>query len=140
MTFETTVDVRFTDVDTYGHVNNAVYATYMEEARIAYLEAVLGDEAADLLSPAADGTGLVMAGLELDFERPLRTVDAVTVTVETTALGRSSVTIEYELRDEAVVATGETTLVAYDRAAAESRPLPDRWREAIVEFEGLDAE
>ncbi len=138
MTFETTVDVRFNDLDTYGHVNNAVYATYLEEARIAYLDRVLGDEADDLLSPAAEGTGMVMAGIELDFERPLRTVDAVTVAVETTALGRSSVTIEYELRDDAVVATGETTLVAYDRAADESRPLPDRWREAFAEFEGLD--
>ncbi|WP_226021990.1 acyl-CoA thioesterase [Halomicrobium salinisoli] len=137
MTFETEVDVRFSDLDTYGHVNNAVFATYLEEARIEYLDEVIGREE-ELLSGGVGRTGMVVANLELDFRRPVRSIGSVTVAVEITDLGRSSFTIEYEVREDDVAATGETTMVAYDRDAGESRPLPDEWRDAIVEFEDLD--
>lgn len=159
--FTTEVPVRYSDVDTYGHVNNATYATYLEEARIDYLEALLGDE--DLTSSvdsgvdattdgenagnetgaadANDAVGMVVANLEIDFQRPIEPIDAVTVAVGVAELGRSSFTLEYEIRTDAGVhATAETTMVAFDRAARESRPLPDRWRSAVEEFEGISAD
>jgi len=140
MSFEFTTEValRYDDLDTYGHVNNVRYGTYLEEARIDYLAEVVADGGRDFLSTTGEGTGIVIANLEIEFERPVRAMDSVAVGVRVPRLGTSSFPFEYEVRDEdGVAATGETTVVAYDRAAGESRSIPEHWREAITEFEGL---
>ncbi|QCC51172.1 acyl-CoA thioesterase [Halapricum salinum] len=135
-TFETTVDVRYTDFDTYGHVNNAVYATFLEEARVDYLTHVVGEHAD--ITGSGEGLGIVLATLELDFQDSLGPSDSVTVAVRVPQLGTSSFLLEYEVREDgAVLATGETTVVVFDRASRESRPIPDSWRENISEFEQL---
>lgn len=135
--FTTSVDVRYNDIDSYGHVNNAIFGTYVEEGRIDYLEAVVGGDSADITG-AGDETGMVVANLQLDFERPISLGDEVTVGVRVPRLGKSSFPFEYEIRSNGeVAATGETTMVAYDRASASSCPIPDSWRETISEFEGL---
>ena len=160
--FTTDVSVRYADVDTYGHVNNATYATYLEEARIDYLDAVLGEAAltasvdtgtddrgsgdadtgdGESDDGSGDAVGVVVANLEIDFLRSIGPVDAVTVAVGVENLGRSSFTLEYAISsDDGRHATAETTMVAFDRAARESRPLPEEWRSALVAFEGLDDE
>jgi len=135
--FTTTVDVRYNDIDSYGHVNNAIFGTYIEEARIDYLEAVVGGETADITGTGEE-TGMVVANLELDFERPIRLTDDVTVGVRVPRLGEKSFPFEYEIRTaDGVAATGETTMVAYDRETAGPVALPESWRESISEFEGL---
>ena len=134
MTFETEVPLRFDDLDTYGHVNNVRYGTYLEEARIDYLTAVVGDGDRDFLAGSDDG--IVIANLEIEFERPIRSADTVTVSVRVPRLGTKSFPFEYEIRDDgAVAATGETTVVTYDREAGEPQPIPEAWRDAISEFE-----
>ena len=136
--FTTDVDVRYTDVDSYGHVNNVTYGTYFEEARIDYLTAVVGREDSETVTASGEGTGIVIANLQIDFEHPVDFTEAVTVGVRVPRLGEKSFVFEYELRDdETVAATGETTVVTYDRAATESRPIPDHWRDSITAFEGL---
>ncbi|SFR99230.1 acyl-CoA thioester hydrolase [Halomicrobium zhouii] len=142
--FETTVAVRYSDVDTYGHVNNATYATYLEEARIDYLEEVLGDEARSLAAESAEGdgggaaVGVVVASLDIQYRHSVGLVDSVSVGVRVPRLGDASFPIEYEIRSDGdVAAEGTTTMVAYDREAGKSRPLPDSWRERIASFEGL---
>ena len=136
--FTTTVDVRYNDLDTYGHVNNALYGTYVEEARVDYLETVVGGAAADITG-SGEETGMVVANLQLDFERPIRLADEVTVGVRVPRLGEKSFPFEYEIRtaDGEVAATGETTMVAYDRGQGSSVSIPDSWRESIGEFEDL---
>lgn len=139
MSFEytTEVDVRYADIDTYGHVNNATYATYFEEARIDYLHDVVGGGEA-LLSGTESGTGIVIANLEIDYQRPVHMRDTVTVSVRIPRLGEKSFPFEYEIEaDGDVAATGETTVVAYGRDSETSCPIPDHWRDAIVQFEGL---
>jgi acyl-CoA thioester hydrolase len=139
MSFEytTEVEVRYTDIDTYGHVNNATYATYFEEARIDYLEDVVDSDDA-LLSGSESGTGIVIANLEIDFVQPVHIGDAVVVAVRVPRLGEKSFPFEYEVRtDDGVAATGETTVVTYDRDTESSRSIPEEWREAITQFEGL---
>jgi acyl-CoA thioester hydrolase len=134
MNFETEVALRFDDLDTYGHVNNVRYGTYLEEARIDYLTAVVGDGDRDFLAGSDDG--IVIANLEIEFERPIRSADTVTVSVRVPRLGTKSFPFEYEIRDDgAVAATGETTVVTYDREAGEPQPIPEAWRDAISEFE-----
>lgn len=127
---EVDIDVRFNDIDSMGHVNNAVYATYLEEARVAYFEEVFSESLWEVDS--------VLAHLELDYRRPIRLDDDVTVALRVPELGESSVPMEYEVRaDGEVAATGETTQVVYDRETESSKPIPDSWRDQITAFEDL---
>lgn len=124
------VPVRYQDVDALGHVNNAIYATYLEEARVQYLPDVLGDTGA---------IEAVLANLEIDYRRPVTLEDEfVTVEIEAVDVGTKSVTFEYEVYASGdLAAEASTVQVAYDGAAAESVELPEAWRERLREFEGL---
>lgn len=127
--FTADVPVRFRDVDAAGHVNNAVYGTYVEQARLEYFREVVG-------KPLTEGA--VVAHLSIDFRQSIRLdTDAVTVAVRTADLGGSSVRMAYEIRtDEGVAATAETVLVATE--GGESRSIPGEWRSAIADYEGID--
>ena len=126
--FERTVDVRYQDHDTMGHVNNAVYVTYMEEARFDYLVERVGvDE---------DELNMVVAHLEVDFRRPVRYAREVDVAVSVADVGGSSFTMTYEVRDdEGVAVEGETVQVTLDPETGEPCPVPDEWRDAIEAVE-----
>lgn len=133
--FTVDVHVRYNDLDTYNHVNNAIYATYLEEARIAYLEEVLGLDLEEFT--------FVIAGLELSFERPVTLTDDLTVGLETTRLGETSATMAYELvvgdgEERERVATGETTLVYVDPTEKRPAPIPEDFRKRVREYEGLE--
>jgi acyl-CoA thioester hydrolase len=127
--YEIEMTVRYRDIDEMGHVNNAVYATYMEQARVQYIE--------DVVDEPMMNVGGVVADLQIDFERPIGWGQDVTVAVRAGELGTSSIPLEYEIRaDGDVAATGETMMVTFDREAETSRPIPDAWRERIQEHEG----
>jgi acyl-CoA thioester hydrolase len=129
--FTTDVGVRYSDIDSMGHVNNAVYATYCEQARMEYLAEVLGVSGAD--------PGMVLAHLELDYERPIVLEDDVTVAVAVTAVGRSSFQMLHEVRaNDDVAASATSTQVVVDPETKKPTPIPDEWRRQLVEFEGLD--
>lgn len=118
------IDVRLRDVDFMGHVNNAVYATYLEEAREAYFENVVGVSLVDV--------GTVLATLEIDFDRPIEADEDVTVALGVSELGNSSLALEYEIRtDGERAATARTVQVLVDRETGQSRPIPAEWRERI---------
>lgn len=126
--FTTTVDVRFRDLDTMGHVNNALYATYLEEARSAYYRDVIGESLPDV--------DTVLAHLSIDFRAPIELQDAATVVLEIPELGESSIPMDYEIRTgDAVAATAETVQVVWDREAGGSKPIPQAWRNRIDSFE-----
>lgn len=129
--FELEIPIRFRDIDAMDHVNNAVYVTYLEQARVEYIEQIVGRELME--------TGAVIPSLEIDYRQPIDYAhESVTVAVRATDMSTSTVQMEYELRTpDGLAATAQTPLVTYDPAAGESVPLPDHWREAIREFEGL---
>jgi acyl-CoA thioester hydrolase len=128
--YEMAVDVRFRDVDAMGHVNNAVYSTYMEQARIEYLEHVVGEG-------IFGDVGVVIADLHVDFARPIDYGESVVVGVRAGELGASSIPVEHEIRADGVVAaTAEGVLVTYDSEAEEAIPVPDEWRDRIRAHEG----
>jgi len=130
---ETDIDVRFRDIDWMGHVNNAVFTTYLEQARVDYIEDVVGEPLME--------TGIVIADLHVDFRRPIEYGESVTVRVRAGELGTSSIPLDNEVRaDGEVAATAEALLVTYDPEAGESRPMPDTWRERIRAHEGRDGE
>lgn len=128
--FSTHIQVRFRDIDAMGHVNNAVYATYVEQARAEYFEEVLED--------GLDAVSTVLASLELSYERPIHLGQSVTITIAISELGRSSLPMKYEIfADGERAATAESTQVFLDPETDDPRPIPDRFRDRIVEFEGL---
>lgn len=131
--YETTVPVRFQDYDAMGHVNNAVYATYLEEARTTYLT--------DALGVAPDDLSTVLAHLELDFVSPLVDEDVVTVGIGTGDVGETSYAFHYELADDdGTVATGETVQVWVDPETGSAVPIPDELRAALESHTDIPAE
>jgi acyl-CoA thioester hydrolase len=118
--------VRFRDLDPMGHVNNAVFLTYIESARVAFLEH-LG--AATTLEEMA----IIVARVEIDFRAPVRFGDEVEVTVRATRFGEKSFDLEHELRvGDTVVAEAKTVLVTYDYAKRAPVEIPDEWREKLA--------
>ena len=121
--YETTVDVRYADLDTFGHVNNAASLTLCEEARLDYARDVLGTP-----DPA-----FVVAHLDVDYVRPITAPGPVTVGVGATAVGDSSFTVASDVvRDGETAVTAETVLVAVDEEGA-PRGVPEDWRAAMTE-------
>jgi acyl-CoA thioester hydrolase len=126
MTHEKVVEIRWSDVDAYQHVNNAVYATYLEECRDEWVERVLGE--------VGDSWDLVLARVAIDFRRELRLEDEqVVVSCTLVRIGNSSLTLREEVRtrDGELSAEAEAVLVARDRQLGRSRPLTEAEREAF---------
>jgi acyl-CoA thioester hydrolase len=117
---EKSIEIRWRDCDAYQHVNNAVYATYLEECRDEWVEAALGG--------VGEPWDYVLARVAIDFRRELTLADeAVRVTAELTRVGTSSVTLRERVLTRAgeVAAEAEAVLVARDRDTGRSRPLTD---------------
>ena len=123
---EKQIEIRWRDQDAYGHVNNAVYLTYLEEVRDEWLERALGD--------AGDAWGYVTARVAIDFRRELtQDDDAIVARLWLARIGTSSVTT----REEVITVSGElaaeaeAVLVARDTETGRSRPLTDVERAAL---------
>ncbi len=126
MPHEKRVEIRWSDVDAYLHVNNAVYATYLEECRDEWVDRVLGD--------AGDSWDFVLARVAIDFRRELRLEDEeVVVSCKLERIGNSSVTLAEQIRTRVgeLAAEAEAVLVARDRALGRSRTLTQVEREAF---------
>jgi acyl-CoA thioester hydrolase len=124
------VEVRFRDCDAMGHVNNAVYLTYLELARFAYWKA------ADIGRLAGD-VSYIIARVEIDFRSPATTGDVLDVAIAVTRLGRASFSMAYEIRNPEgrLAAAAKSVQVAYDYDAGKTVPLPDAIKQRIREFE-----
>ncbi len=128
------IEVRFRDMDSMGHVNNAVFFTYFENARIAYWRAVPAIRSRRALD-------YILARAECDFRSPATVEDALACHIRVGSFGRSSFTFEYLLRDGRtgrVVAEGRTVQAIYDYALRKTRPLDPGLRAAIEAFEGRE--
>lgn len=128
------IEVRFADVDALGHVNNAVYFTYMEQARVRYLQH-LGLMGADLKD-----SSIIVAKASCQFKSPLRFGEEVLVYARVSELRNSSFIMEYQLEsktDARTVALGRTIQVYYDYQSQRSVHIPDNYREKVALFEGI---
>lgn len=114
------IAVRFRDIDGMGHVNNAVYFTYIEHARTDYLMDVMGVK-------RMDEVDWIVATASLAFKRPVAYGDPIEVRVRPSKIGTTSFTLAYEIRDkrgDELVAEGETVIVMFDYAKHEKKPIP----------------
>jgi acyl-CoA thioester hydrolase len=120
---EIEVRIRWRDVDNYGHVNNAVYLTYLEECRDRWVRDTLG-EAVDF----------VIVRIAIDFRKELSLEDeAVTVTCRGTGYGTSSIRTAETIRAKPgwVAAESESVIVAHDPGARRSRALTEAERATL---------
>jgi acyl-CoA thioester hydrolase len=118
----------FSDLDPMGHVNNAVYLTWIENARIEFLRRLGAFD-----KPDTSEMAMILARVELDFRAPAGFGDEIEVGVRTARLGTKSFDLEYELRrGEEVVANATTVLVAYDYQSKSSKEIPDEWRRRLA--------
>ena len=133
----TTLQVRFRDIDAFGHVNNAVFFSYLEQARIRYL--------LDVLQPATtfDRLPLILARVELDFRSPIMFGEEVDIETRIDRLGGSSIAMSHRMvaGDEGrLVGEARTVLVTYDYTVARPMDVPDEWRARMMAHEGRSLE
>jgi acyl-CoA thioester hydrolase len=133
------IDVRFADTDAMGHVNNAVYLTYCEMARVRYWTDVTGEP----IAPGHEGAeSLILAEARITYRAPVFHGEQVTVETRATRLGRSSFVLEHRLTAclpggaARLVATSESVMVRYDYASERPTPLGPAFVAAIERFEG----
>lgn len=133
--FTQPIVVRYGDLDPQGHVNNAGFFTFMEHARVSYIQYLgLWD------GKSFHEIGFILARVELDYNAPILMTDAVEVGVRVTRLGNKSLDIEYLIKEPntgQVFGEGKTFQVAYDYQNGITIPLPENWREVIGNFEKL---
>ena len=121
--------MRWSDMDAYGHVNNVVFLTYLEEARVDMLFVLGSEQGAKALAQ-----GVLVARHEIDYKRPL--VFHPRGVVINTWIGEvkgASFVVRYEVRDDDnVFATASTVIVAYDLAAGRPRRLTEKERSFLA--------
>lgn len=133
--YSTIIPIRYGDMDTLGHVNNAKYLTYLEQSRISYIR----DRG--LWDGSLSAQGLIIARIEIDYRAPISMDDVqATVWTRVSRIGTKSFDMTQlvlvERADQTVTAAeAKTVTVVYDYTAAATAPIPDAWRSLITSFE-----
>ena len=135
------VEVRLSDTDAMGHVNNARYLTYVEIARVAYYERVTGNA----LPIGAHGAeeGMILAEIRMTYRSTSFYGETLTVESRVERIGRTSFGMVHRITapesrygPARLVAVADSILVAYDYTDECPIPVPDDWRGAMEAFEG----
>ncbi len=132
----TRLEVRFRDVDAFGHVNNVVFLSYIEQARIRYLAEVL--QLPISLTDVSE-LPLILARTEIDYRAPIFFGQTVEVGTQVDWIGRTSFAMSHRVTagdDQHAVAAATTVLVSYDYASARPMPVRDAWRRSLETAEG----
>jgi acyl-CoA thioester hydrolase len=123
------IQQRWRDSDGYGHVNNVVFGSWIELARIAFLRGID--------PPTGD---LILARLEMDFLRQVAFADAVEVETRVSRIGRTSVGLRHDVRANGEVAARiDSVMVLFDYDRQEKRPVSDALRATLRRYATADA-
>lgn len=130
--YKTTIPIRFSDIDSFGHVNNAVYLTYFEIARTSYWKDVIGWDWSD--------AGIILGRSEINYLKPITINDQIACYVRTIRIGNSSfdvmhVLVKITANGEEIVTTGKTVCISYDYATNKSVSIPKKERHSMIEFD-----
>jgi acyl-CoA thioester hydrolase len=128
-----TIAVAWGEMDSFQHVNNVVYARWLETARIAYFTRI-----GLLERMRTEGVGPIVGRIAIDFRRPVTFPDTVRVDATTKKIGRRSFTMGYRIwstGQRAEVATGEDVIVTLDYGSGQTTAVDDALRGAIIGLE-----
>jgi acyl-CoA thioester hydrolase len=123
---------RFRDTDAMGHINNAVYVTYLEVARQEYWRAFRGDEDYRVVP-------FILARVEIDFRSEALMREMLELRIRCSFIGAKSFGFDYLICEEVskrVVVRANSVQVFYDYASKQSIPCPPEMRERLESFEG----
>ena len=120
--------LRYGDTDRQGHINNAVFSTFLETGRVE----LIYDRARRLVEP---GTAFVIARLEMDFRAELLWPGEVEIGTRVASVGRSSVRLEQAIfQGERCVASGITVMVQMDETTRKAKPFSEAVREQLAQL------
>lgn len=128
-----TIPVAWGEMDAFQHVNNVVFARWLETARMLYFERV-----GLVKRVREEGVGPILARTVIDYRRPVTYPDTVRVDTSVSRIGGSSFTMAFRVWSEASaaeVATGEQVIVHYDYRAERTAPIDEALRRAIASLE-----
>lgn len=127
---------RFVDIDWLGHVNNAHYLTFFEQARIEYFKNFPEIDFRNY--DPKKNFSVILAEAKCTFKSPAYLDETLLVYVRAVKMGRSSFKLEYLIQEEnskREIATGETIMVYYDYAQQRSVVIPPELRKRFEEIE-----
>lgn len=125
------INVRFRDIDSMGHVNNAVFFTYFEEGRKAFLHTLF-----NIIEP--EDYNFILAHISCDFLRPVKLVDSIRLQLWIGEIGGKRFNIKYSLvnsSDESLVyAKGQSVQVFFDYKKNRTVPISKFFMEKISDY------
>jgi acyl-CoA thioester hydrolase len=127
--FSTPIQVRYSDFDMLGHINNATFVTYFEVARLYYFMQI-GWKLEDVSN--------VVAHLDIDFMAPILPKQEVYCRVKTTSLGSKSFQMQYELyseKDDIIFAKAHSVQVCFEKQSGKTVTIPSHIHDLITNFE-----
>lgn len=129
--FKTQIQVRFRDIDSMGHVNNAVFFTYFEEGRKTFFLKISKGAGFSLFP-------FILAHIACDFIRPIKLASQVSLEMWVKEIGNKSFILAYrltDLTDESVAfATGESVQVCFDYEKNQSITVPIELKQILSEY------
>jgi acyl-CoA thioester hydrolase len=130
--YKTPIHIRFSDIDAVGHVNNAIYLTYFENARFDYWS--------DVLSWNFSENGIIVARTEVNYLKPVLLHDKLICYVRVVRIGNSSfdvmqVLVKVTEKGEEICTTGKTVCISYDYTANKSVKIPSHARNRMIEHD-----
>jgi acyl-CoA thioester hydrolase len=131
------IEVRYGDLDPQGHVNNAKFLTYFEQARLAYLV----QRGLFTTDQSFMEIGIILADVHITYLAPVYYGQNIKVGVHVAKLGNKSMTWEQNVVDADTgkeLAKGEVVVVAYNYKEESTISIPQEWREKISQFERLN--
>lgn len=126
------IQIRFNDIDLAGHVNNAVYITYFELARVAYINEFMGDIKIDWKEE-----GLILAKIEMNYKMPIFLEDTIVIETWVSRMGTKSLDMTCSIIKiakgvEIEVATGIAVIVCFNYKTNQTIVIPESWRNKIM--------
>jgi acyl-CoA thioester hydrolase len=130
--YKTPIPIRFSDLDAYGHVNNAIYLTYFEIARSNYWR--------DVVKWDWNHNGIILARSEINYLKPITRQDEIACYVRTTRIGNSSFDVMHVLvklngGHEDICTTGKTVCISYDYNVNRSVKIPTEQRARMIAYD-----
>ena len=128
---ETAIQIRFVDLDQFGHVNNAIYLSYLEVSRLPYFDTIIGT--IDWLNE-----GIILAKAEIDYKIPILLKDQIKIKTWCSRMGSKSFDLSYSIlktenNQDVEVATARTVMVCFNYVKQISISVPDAWKERMLE-------
>lgn len=124
------IQVRLTDIDILGHVNNSIYLVYFEMARVHYFNELVGQDW-DWIE-----NGVVLVKNEVVYHHPVLLYDQPVIKIYLQAIGNKSFTLSYALTvGDQLCTSGSSTLVGFNSKLQQSIEIPTQMKEALLRLD-----